>query len=345
MDPVVATKIALAVKQQSKKPGFWIALVSIILIPIILCLFVIVSITTVITGFAAYFNDGLPVYQDAAKAVALELAIDNDISAYLIKALWQNKAGYIEAEASQAQAQEFIKRYLVLETSHIVKVPVKKPEPFSSNTPSSAPSQSSSSSLPPEIEYEEITVYEYSFYTAAEISMIGQQNPFSITSDDMQIICALAFEPVDGLGSGTGTFQNPVIGTQTSPYGARIHPTSGAAEFHYGMDIAASWHADVYAITDGTVYRVSSDSEYGNSLMIQHEKDGEVFYAFYVHLSAITVNNGDVVTAGQAVGKEGGQPGADLNPGNSTGHHLHFEIRLTPALSSHTNPLAYIKGY
>lgn len=62
--------------------------------------------------------------------------------------------------------------------------------------------------------------------------------------------------------------------------------------------------------------------------MIRHtDKNGATFYSLYAHLSKLDVKVNQRVKSGQIIGKEGGDPGKDPNPGYSTGHHLHFEIR------------------
>ena len=86
---------------------------------------------------------------------------------------------------------------------------------------------------------------------------------------------------------------------------------------HYAIDIAATTGANVYAADNGVVVTASYSGAYGNEILINH-KNG--YYSRYAHLNSINVSVGDIVEAGQMIGGAG-------NTGNSTGTHLHFEIR------------------
>lgn len=129
-----------------------------------------------------------------------------------------------------------------------------------------------------------------------------------------------------------------------SGFGYRIGTYSG---FHSGLDFAANHHSPVYAIAPGEVVAASVGvpNSYGNYIKIRQEtdEDGE-FYTLYAHLSGVFVNVGDTVVPGQIIGQEGGEPGTDPNPGDSTGHHLHFEIRLDGTLDSAVDPEPWLFG-
>lgn len=86
---------------------------------------------------------------------------------------------------------------------------------------------------------------------------------------------------------------------------------------HYAIDISASTGQAVYAADNGVVVSASYNAAYGNVILINH-KNG--YYTRYAHLNSTNVKAGDVVEAGQTIGGAG-------NTGNSTGTHLHFEIR------------------
>ncbi|MGL4338108.1 MAG: peptidoglycan DD-metalloendopeptidase family protein [Turicibacter sp.] len=86
---------------------------------------------------------------------------------------------------------------------------------------------------------------------------------------------------------------------------------------HYALDIAATTGQAIYAADSGTVVSAGRDGAYGISILINH-KNG--YYTRYAHLSSADVSAGDKVEAGQTIGGAG-------NTGNSTGTHLHFEIR------------------
>ena len=127
----------------------------------------------------------------------------------------------------------------------------------------------------------------------------------------------------------------------TSPYGLRKHPTTGVESNHTGIDIVATWHADIYAVADGEVVFAGNNGAFGNSIEIKHIIDGQEIYTFYAHLSQIDVNVGDTVEQGQVIGLEGGDA-SDDNPGTSTGHHLHFEVRSQSGYGNDVNPNYYI---
>ncbi|MTO90410.1 peptidoglycan DD-metalloendopeptidase family protein [Turicibacter sanguinis] len=86
---------------------------------------------------------------------------------------------------------------------------------------------------------------------------------------------------------------------------------------HYAIDISASTGQSVYAADNGVVVSASYNAAYGNVILINH-KNG--YYTRYAHLNSMNVKAGDIVEAGQLIGGAG-------NTGNSTGTHLHFEIR------------------
>jgi murein DD-endopeptidase MepM/ murein hydrolase activator NlpD len=122
-----------------------------------------------------------------------------------------------------------------------------------------------------------------------------------------------------GEGEGaSGMFSWPVTGTITSPFGWRSNPFGGAPEFHQGLDIAAPTGTTVTAAASGTVIMAQWYGGYGNYILIDH---GGGYSTGYGHLSAIYVSNGQTVQKGQAIGAVG-------STGESTGPHLHFEVRI-----------------
>jgi len=91
------------------------------------------------------------------------------------------------------------------------------------------------------------------------------------------------------------------------------------AHFHTGIDLVEPFGSPVYAADDGIVALVgSSSSGYGNYVVVAHSGG---FDTLYGHLSTTLVKSGQRVTQGTAVGLEG-------STGNSTGPHLHFELRV-----------------
>jgi murein DD-endopeptidase MepM/ murein hydrolase activator NlpD len=93
----------------------------------------------------------------------------------------------------------------------------------------------------------------------------------------------------------------------------------GYAHFHTGIDLVEPFGSPVYAADDGVVALVgSSSSGYGNYVVIAHSGGWDTLYG---HLSTSVVKVGQIVTQGQVVGLEG-------STGNSTGAHVHFELRI-----------------
>ncbi len=110
----------------------------------------------------------------------------------------------------------------------------------------------------------------------------------------------------------------PCGGDITSEFGWRIHPIWGDSRFHAGVDIGASTGTPVACAGNGTVISAGWNGGYGNCVIVDI---GNGLSAVYAHLSAINVSSGETVAAGQTVGAVG-------STGDSTGAHLHYEVRL-----------------
>ena len=145
----------------------------------------------------------------------------------------------------------------------------------------------------------------------------------------------------------------PFSNNVTSNYGYRIHPLTGERHFHSGIDISGpggNGVINIIAAKDGVVVYptagVSNDCPsstslsncgggYGNYVIIQHSDGNYTLYA-HLHANSITVVAGDAVEQGQVIAKMG-------SSGNSTGTHLHFEVREGQNVYSATaEPLNYI---
>ena len=111
-------------------------------------------------------------------------------------------------------------------------------------------------------------------------------------------------------------FIKPLVGTITSRFGWREPKVSTVSKYHTGIDIAANEGTDIISATNGKVVLASSEGAYGNHLKIQIE-DVIIIYA---HCLSLSVNEGDEIVQGQKIAEVG-------STGNSTGPHLHFEIR------------------
>lgn len=116
----------------------------------------------------------------------------------------------------------------------------------------------------------------------------------------------------------TANFIKPIEGTISSGFGQREPTTSTVPKNHTGVDIAANMGTKIKASTDGEVVLASEEGDYGKHLKIQI---GSVSI-IYAHCNNLYVNQGDKVIQGQEIAEVG-------STGNSTGPHLHFEIRLS----------------
>lgn len=126
--------------------------------------------------------------------------------------------------------------------------------------------------------------------------------------------------------NGIKLAEKPVSGTITSRYGvsSRIRKSN-----HTGLDISAKTGTPIKAISDGTVTSAKYSGSYGNLVKIDHGNGVETWYA---HTSKMYVKNGQKVKAGDTIAAVG-------STGNSTGPHLHLEIRVN---GKHVNPQKYL---
>ena len=145
----------------------------------------------------------------------------------------------------------------------------------------------------------------------------------------------------------------PLMGKNTyitSYYGGRIHPITGKAQSHSGIDISATKDTPVYAAEEG-VLRIGNNTcthnygknaeqlkkcgcgdGYGNYVFVVHPDGMNTLYA---HLTSISVPEGTYVRQGQQIGTVG-------STGRSTGFHLHFEVRMSEKYASRRDPLDYV---
>ena len=118
----------------------------------------------------------------------------------------------------------------------------------------------------------------------------------------------------------------PVSGTITSRFGVS---SSIRSSTHTGLDIACSSGTDIKVVADGTVTCASYNGSYGNLIKVDHGNGVETWYA---HCSKIYVKKGEKVSAEDVIGAVG-------STGNSTGPHLHLEIRIN---GTPINPQKYL---
>ena len=109
----------------------------------------------------------------------------------------------------------------------------------------------------------------------------------------------------------------PVFGNILSDYGWRIHPVTGGARLHKGIDIPSWTGAPIKSAADGLIVYAGWSSGFGNVVVIEHNFG---FRTIYAHASRLLIARGDLVRKGQVIAQVG-------STGLSTGPHLHYEVR------------------
>lgn len=131
------------------------------------------------------------------------------------------------------------------------------------------------------------------------------------------------------------------------PYGS--NGTENDLRIHHGIDLPNPIGVEVLAAADGTIAMAQKGfsnefetiTSYGNVIVIDHDfgYGGQHLYTLYAHLSAILVQKGDHVKAGQVIGLIG-------NTGQVTGPHVHFEVRVgRDTYDSTRNPVLWMAPY
>ena len=123
----------------------------------------------------------------------------------------------------------------------------------------------------------------------------------------------------------------------TSPYGSRLHPIQGVIKNHDGIDIGGKLGDPVYAAADGIViYSQYNTGGYGNMVMIDHglNTNGVKIVTLYAHGNKLLKSVGETVKQGDIIMEMG-------STGNSTGPHVHFEVREN---GTHVDPKNYLSA-
>ena len=115
----------------------------------------------------------------------------------------------------------------------------------------------------------------------------------------------------------------------TSPFGSREHPIQGVVRLHSGIDIGAGYGSKVVSALDGVVSYAGYLGGYGNCVIVNH---GSGVSTLYGHGQTILTQKGAEVKQGDVIMEVG-------STGNSTGPHLHFEVRINDIA---VNPLPYV---
>jgi murein DD-endopeptidase MepM/ murein hydrolase activator NlpD len=146
-----------------------------------------------------------------------------------------------------------------------------------------------------------------------------------------------------GTGQKTGTAKKtekaadtdlvaPVNASTGTPY--RKAGSAWSKGYHTGVDFPVATGTSVKAVAAGKVVTSGWGGSFGYQVVIRHA-DGR--YTQYAHLSAISVKAGQSVGAGQRIGRSG-------STGNSSGPHLHFEVRTGPGFGTDIDPVAYLRA-
>ncbi|MFJ9824522.1 transglycosylase family protein [Streptomyces sp. NPDC101160] len=128
-------------------------------------------------------------------------------------------------------------------------------------------------------------------------------------------------------------FTSPVADTDIGTR-YRVAGSSWSSGYHTGVDFPVPTGTSVRAVAAGRVVSAGWGGAYGYQVVIRHA-DGR--YSQYAHLSALTVREGQRVNTGQRIGRSG-------STGNTSGPHLHFEMRTGPGYGSDIDPLAYLRA-
>jgi murein DD-endopeptidase MepM/ murein hydrolase activator NlpD len=153
----------------------------------------------------------------------------------------------------------------------------------------------------------------------SNVALLGQVADPHFGADAITAALAVAQAGQDDPATLFGAFRLPIPGAPLgSPYGIRVDPLSGALGYHPGVDFEAAAGVEVHAAAPGVVVMAGDCGGYGNCVVIDH---GHSLATVSAHLSRILVTVGAPVADGDVVGLVG-------STGNSTGPHLHFEVRL-----------------
>ena len=126
----------------------------------------------------------------------------------------------------------------------------------------------------------------------------------------------------------------------TSEFGPRVDPITGEEKVHTGTDFAAPDGTPILAAADGTITVAEFSGGYGGLIVIEHTIDGKTVATAYGHMwqTGIHVSAGDRVSAGQHIGDVG-------SAGNSTGPHLHFEVRPGGTNGEAIDPAGWLNAH
>lgn len=159
-----------------------------------------------------------------------------------------------------------------------------------------------------------------------EVVVKGSDSSSEGTSSSSESSNSASTSSVSSYGSGSFIWPLPYTHNRTSDFGSRW------GRLHGGIDIAAGgvYGQSIIAADSGTVILAGNQGDgYGNYVIIDH---GNGYKTLYGHMSSVAAYTGQQVAQGEVIGYVG-------STGNSTGPHLHFEIRVNDV---QTDPLGYV---
>ena len=168
----------------------------------------------------------------------------------------------------------------------------------------------------------ELTINEKTTKELEEIQIDDLEVAKENTVEKLNIDTTESIADINGIKVAT----LPVTGTISSRYGvsSKIRVST-----HTGLDIAATTGTTIKVVADGTVTFAAYSGSYGYLVKVDHGNGVETWYG---HTSKMLVKEGQAVKAGDTIALVG-------STGNSTGPHLHFEVRIN---GEHVNPQKYL---
>ena len=168
----------------------------------------------------------------------------------------------------------------------------------------------------------ELTINEKTTKALEEIQIDDLEVAKENTVEKLNIDTTESIADINGIKVAT----LPVTGTISSRYGvsSKIRVST-----HTGLDIAATTGTSIKVVADGTITFAAYSGSYGYLVKVDHGNGVETWYG---HTSKMLVKEGQAVKAGDTIALVG-------STGNSTGPHLHFEVRIN---GEHVNPQKYL---
>ncbi|WP_414561783.1 MULTISPECIES: peptidoglycan DD-metalloendopeptidase family protein [unclassified Anabaena] len=180
---------------------------------------------------------------------------------------------------------------------------IPNPSDFATTTANASPIAPSGETLPPPMAAGNI---------APRVSTVAYDFPLASVLPQIPFTGTLAYR-----GDGGMMFPLSIPARISSVFGWRTHPITGDRRFHAGTDLAAPMGTPVVAAARGQVNTAGWLGGYGLTAIVNHDSAQQTLYA---HMSELFVQPGQVVEQGTVIGRVG-------STGNSTGPHLHFEVR------------------